>query len=402
MGSGRAVERYDEDDPNARCPVPTRPASILQRHDVKLVIFGLTVSSSWGNGHATIWRGLLSSLATLGHEITFYERDVPYYAAHRDLHRSPDYRIVLYGSWDAIADAARAATDQADVALVTSYCPDAVLASAMLMQSEVPLRVFYDLDTPVTLETLGKDGRVDYIPEAGLGGFDLVLSYTGGRALSELTTALHARAVAPLYGSVDPAIHRRVAAVSHYAADLSYLGTYASDRQAALEELFLKPAHALPDKRFLIGGAQYPSSFPWAPNIWFARHVSPPQHPEFYSSGRLTLNITRAAMARMGYCPSGRLFEAAACDTPVISDWWEGLDAFFEPGHEILIAREAEDVVRALSRPAEELQAIGAAARQRTLREHTAMHRARELVALLRGEAEVTRAVVARATGTGQ
>jgi len=367
---------------------------------VKLVIFGLTVSSSWGNGHATIWRGLLSSLAALGHEITFYERDVPYYAAHRDLHRSPDYGIVLYESWDAIAAAARVVTDAADAVIVTSYCPDAVVASEMATKSDVPLRVFYDLDTPVTLETLRQDGKVDYIPGAGLGAFDLVLSYTGGQALTELLATLGARAVAPLYGSVDPAIHHRVSAVPHYAADLSYLGTYASDRQAALEELFLKPAHALPDKRFLIGGAQYPSSFPWAPNIWFARHVPPPQHPEFYSSGRLTLNITRAAMARMGYCPSGRLFEAAACDTPVVSDWWEGLDAFFEPEREIVIARHGDDVVQALSRPADELRAIGAAARGRTLREHTAMHRARELVALLRGDADVIRASAERATGT--
>jgi len=363
---------------------------------VKLVIFGLTVTSSWGNGHATIWRGLLSALAQLGHEITFYDRDVPYYSAHRDLYRSSEYRIVLYDAWDNIAPVASGELDRADAAIVTSYCPDALPATDLLASSRVGVRVFYDLDTPVTLDALRKSGSVDYVPQQGLVDFDLVLSYTGGRALTELSTLLGARAVAPLYGSVDPGVHKRVPAAAQFAADLSYLGTYAADRQAALEELFLAPAHALPAKRFLIGGAQYPTDFPWAPNIWFARHVSPPQHPEFYSSCALTLNITRAAMADMGFCPSGRLFEAAACGTPVVSDWWEGLDEFFEPGHEILIAHERDDVIGALARSGRALAAIGEAARQRTLQEHTAMHRAQELVRLLGGPGTVHAAPRAR------
>ncbi|HZQ61091.1 MAG TPA: glycosyltransferase [Casimicrobiaceae bacterium] len=367
---------------------------------MKLVVFGLTVTSSWGNGHATIWRGLLSSLAALGHDVTFFERNVPYYAAHRDLHRSPQYAIALYDAWDAVCDVAKSELDCADAAIVTSYCPDALAATELLLDSKVPLRVFYDLDTPVTLDGLRKSGSVAYVPPQGFADFDLVLSYTGGRALTDLMTTLGARAVAPLYGSVDPAIHKRVPAVPHFAADLSYLGTYASDRQGALEELFLEPARALPGKRFLIGGAQYPVDFPWAQNIWFARHVSPPQHPEFYSSGMLTLNITRAAMASMGYCPSGRLFEAAACATPVVSDGWEGLAEFFEPEREIIIARCSEDVVRALSLPRAALAAIGEAAYARTLREHTAMHRARELVGLLTGEVAAIVAERPRATGT--
>lgn len=353
---------------------------------MKLVIFGLTVTSSWGNGHATIWRGLLSALAQLGHEVSFYERDVPYYSAHRDLYRSSDYRIVLYDAWDRIASAAHAELDRADAAIVTSYCVDALPATDLLMSSRVGLRVFYDLDTPVTLDALRKAGSVDYLSPRGLSDFDLVLSYTGGRALTELRTTLGARVVAPLYGSVDPVVHKRVPAVAEFAADLSYLGTYAADRQAALEELFLEPARALPERRFLIGGAQYPTNFPWAPNIWFARHVSPPRHPEFYSSCALTLNITRAAMATMGYCPSGRLFEAAACGTPVVSDSWEGLDEFFEPGREILIAQDRHDVTAAMSRSAKDLAAIGEAARLRTLQQHTAMHRAQEMLRLLGGD----------------
>ncbi len=352
---------------------------------MKLVIFGLTVTSSWGNGHATIWRGLLSALAALGHRTTFFERDVPYYASHRDLTESPEYRIELYSDWSAVMRKARAELEDADAAIVTSYCVDAVEASELLMTSDVPMRVFYDLDTPVTLDRLQRGETVEYIPPDGLGAFDLVLSYTGGRALEELRRRLGARVVAPLYGSVDPGIHKPVPAAPRYRSDLSYLGTYAADRQPALYELFLKPAIALPEKRFVIGGSKYPQDFPWAPNIWFLQHVSPPEHPAFYSSSALTLNITRAAMADMGYCPSGRLFEAAACSTTVVSDGWEGLDEFFEPDREIIIVRTAEDVIEALSRTPSELRHIGEAARVRALEEHTARDRAQTLVELLAG-----------------
>jgi spore maturation protein CgeB len=350
---------------------------------MKLVIFGLTVTSSWGNGHATIWRGLLSSLAALGHEAVFFERDLPYYASHRDLCTSAQYRIHVYEDWASAETQARSELAGADVAILTSYCKDAIEASDLILSSNAGAKVFYDLDTPVTLDELERNGFVDYVPRDGLGAFDLVLSYTGGRALEKLAELLGARHVAPLYGSVDPVLHRRTEAVRHFRSDLSYLGTYADDRQTALEQLFLEPARTLPGKRFLIGGAQYPSHFPWSSNVYFVRHVPPPDHAAFYSSSSLTLNVTRAAMAQMGYCPSGRLFEAAACATPVVSDWWEGLDEFFEPGREILIAKSASDVIDALSLAPDELARIGDAARARTLDEHTAERRARQLVDLV-------------------
>src|SRR5205085_11469579 len=195
----------------------------------------------------------------------------------------------------------------------------------------------------------------------GLSEFDLVLSYTGGKALEELQKQLGARRVAPLYGSVDPSIHKRVDPSPQYSSDFSYLGTYAEDRQAQLEELFLKPARRCPERKFCVGGAQYPAEFPWTSNMFFVRHLPPPEHPAFYSSSRLTLNITRAAMAQMGYCPSGRLFEAAACGVPILTDWWEGLKTFFDPGSEVLVARTTEEVVAALSLPGEELEKIAAA-----------------------------------------
>jgi len=349
---------------------------------MRLVIFGLTVSSSWGNGHATLWRGLCKYLARQGHQVTFFERDVPYYAGHRDLVDPPGYALKLYSGWQQIHKEAEQQVGDSDAAVVTSYCPDAQEASDLVLDSPV-VKVYYDLDTPVTLDKLRLEGRVDYVPSRGLSGFDLVLSYVGGKALKELQELLGAGKVLPLYGSVDPELHQPVPKSQRYEADLSYLGTYAADRQQTLAELFLKPAHRLPNKKFLVGGAQYPPDFPWNDNVWFVRHVPPQDHPEFYCSSRATLNVTRAAMANVGFCPSGRLFEAAACEAPIVTDSWEGLDEFFEPGRELLTAESAEEVVEALSRSTEELHRIGKAARERVLSAHTAQHRSRELISHL-------------------
>lgn len=353
---------------------------------MKLAIFGLTVSSSWGNGHATLWRGLINALTAQGHAVTFFERDVPYYANHRDLSSADSFTLKLYENWDSVFAAAGRTIDEADAAVVTSYCPDAARASDLVLDSRA-IKVFYDLDAAVTLEQLNKGVRVNYIPEYGLSGFDLVLSYVGGRALDDLQRLLGAKRVAPLYGSVDPDLHRPVPRSEHYDSDLSYLGTYASDRQPTLEKLFIEPAHRLPTKKFLLGGAQYPEDFPWSKNVWFVRHVPPAEHPAFYSSSRATLNVTRAAMARYGHCPSGRLFEAAACETPIVSDGWDGLDEFFEPGRELLVTESAADVVDAVSRDTEDLRQIGRAARERVLGAHTARHRSQELLHYLESAA---------------
>ena len=348
-----------------------------------IVVFGLSISSSWGNGHATLWRGLCGALAKRNHRVVFFERDVPYYAMNRDLWEIPGGELVLYPEWSDVVSLAEQHLASADLAIVTSYCPDGVEAADLVLSSPAEKRVFYDLDTPVTLANLNEGKDVAYIGPHGLAGFDLVLSYTGGAALDALRTCLGAQRVAPLYGSVDPAIHRRVAAQPHYSADLSYLGTYAADRQTALRQLLIEPAQHRPAQRFLIGGAQYPAEFPWHSNIFFVRHLPPSEHPAFYSSSRLTLNITRAAMARMGWCPSGRLFEAAACGVPILSDSWPGLEEFLAPGSEILVAETREDAIAALDLSAGELARIARAAQERTLAEHTADQRVRELERLL-------------------
>jgi spore maturation protein CgeB len=350
---------------------------------VKFVIFGLTVSSSWGNGHATLWRGLWRALVRRGHRITFFERDVPYYAIHRDLTELPGGDLYLYTDWTETLPSIVRELASADVAMVTSYCPDAVAACDVTLSSPARARVFYDLDTPITLSQLVVGDRVPYLPPYGLGEFDLVLSFTGGRALDELRDRLGARAVAPLYGHVDPDVHRPVAPCGGMRADLSYLGTYAEDRQTALNTLFIEPARQRSQRRFLIAGAQYPNGFPWTENMYFVRHLPPREHAAFFARSRMTLNITRLPMIEMGYCPSGRLFEAAACGTPILTDWWEGLDSFYQPGQEVVCACTSADAIGAIESSDAELTRLGQAARERTLEQHTSDRRADELVTYL-------------------
>jgi spore maturation protein CgeB len=350
---------------------------------MRLVVFGLAVSSSWGNGHATQWRGLIASLASRGHSVTFYERDVPWYAAHRDLTTLPGGELVLYRDWSEAVTRARRDVASADAVIVTSYCPDALAASALAFDSPSATSVFYDLDAPVTLDRLDRGEDVPYVPPEGLGDFDLVLSFTGGPTLELLRSRLGARRAVALPGCVDPAIHARRPSSARPRHALSYLGTWAQDREAALDALFFGPARALPERRFLLGGAQYPDTSRWPRNVEHVQHVPPPEHGAFYASARLTLNVTRRVMARLGHCPSARIFEAAACGTPVLSDWWEGLDAFFAPGLEILVARTSAEASELLSLSDAELARIAEAARERMLASHTAERRAAELLSLL-------------------
>ena len=349
---------------------------------MKLAIFGLSISSSWGNGHATLWRGLCRALAARGHETHFFEKDVPYYAGHRDLTSLPAAHLHLYQSWEEIRPAAESQLRDSDIGMVTSYCPDAIAATDLVLSS-AKFSCFYDLDTPVTLRRLRAGEPVEYLGARGLRDFDLVLSYTGGAALPELRSRLGAKRTVPLYGSVDPEQHYPAPPVEQYLSDLCYLGTYAEDRQQALEALFVEPARRLPELKFMIGGAMYPQDFPWTANTFFVQHVPPRDHPAFYCSSKLTVNVTRAAMAQMGYCPSGRLFEAAACGVPILTDDWVGLDEFFEPSSEILVAHDTDDAIAALRLSQQERLKIAHRARERVLDCHTSERRAVELEDIL-------------------
>jgi len=315
----------------------------------------------------------------------FFERDVPYYASHRDLWSLPDGRLHLYPAWAEVRPLAARELAGADAGIITSFCPDASAAEQLVLDSDAALRVFYDLDTAVTLDRLARGEPVAYIGPRGLADYDLVLSYTGGSSLERLRDDLGARLAVPLYGSVDPFVHQPVAAEPLFQSHLSYLGTYSADRQDGVERLFLEPARRRASRRFVLAGSQYPPEFPWGSNIFYMRHLAPPQHATFYSSSRLTLNVTRAAMAAAGYCPSGRLFEAAACGAPILTDWWTGLEHFFTPGREVLVAASTDDAVAALDCDGDELRLMARRARERTLDEHTAARRAAQLESILEG-----------------
>jgi spore maturation protein CgeB len=347
---------------------------------VKITFFGLTLSSSWGNGHATPCRAIIRALHGAGHAVVFYEKDVPFYAQRRDLWDPTYCRLELYGEWDEARARALADARDSDLVIHTSYCPAGARIIADVAPVDGPLRIFYDLDTPITLSQLSGAGS-DYLRAEQIAGFDLYLSFTGGDVLQELETRWGAQRARPLYGCVDPDVHARTAPREDFVSELSYMGTYAVDRQEKLDSLLLEPARRLPHRQFLLAGSLYPWQWVWPSNVRRMEHVAPKEHAALYSSSRLTLNITRGGMARSGWCPSGRFFEAAACGTPIVSDAFPGLDTFFQPGEEIIVAESAEDVVSTLCRSDEELAPLAARARQRTLDEHTGARRAQQLLA---------------------
>jgi spore maturation protein CgeB len=347
---------------------------------LKITIFGLTLSSSWGNGHATPYRAIVRALGRAGHRIVFYEKDVPYYSTHRDL-PNPDFcELRLYDAWETARQGALESARDSDIVINASYCPEGARISEEVLQLQRPLKVFYDLDTPVTLAKLRAGSNVDYIRAEQLREFDLVLSWTGGRALEELREAWGVQMARPLFGCVDPDTYRREPTRTEFECALSYMGTFAHDRQEKLDRLFLEPSRCRRDLRFLLAGSLYPWNWQWGENVKKLDHVAPADHPALYSSSQCTLNITRADMAESGYCPSGRFFEAAACGTAIISDWFDGLDHFFTPGEEVIIAHSAEDTLHALAEMPEALERMGARARQRTLDEHTGTKRAEQLL----------------------
>ena len=348
---------------------------------MKLTIFGLTISSSWGNGHATPYRALLKALHRRGHTVAFYEKDTEYYACRRDFDRCSYCNLVLYGSWDEIRRIALDDAAASDVVIVASYCPAGARIADEVLSVPGPLRVFYDLDTPVTLFNL-EAGDVPYLRRDQIPAWDLYLSFTGGGILDELQQRWGARLARPLFGCVDPEVHGRVPAREDFRCLLSYMGTFAEDRQEKLDRLFLEPARQIPERQFTLAGSLYPRQWRWPENVRIFEHVAPSEHPALYSSSRLTLNITRNSMARFGYCPSGRFFEAAACGTPLVTDWWTGLHTFFDDD-QIFVAHHSHHVLDALTASDDELQRTAQRARQRTLDEHTGDRRAQEMLAYL-------------------
>jgi spore maturation protein CgeB len=357
---------------------------------LKITIFGLTLSSSWGNGHATPYRAILRALKRMRHDVTFYENDVEYYRRHRDFSSADYCNLVLYADWEQVRLAAIAEARDSDAVIVGSFCLDGQRICDEVLALDRPVRVFYDLDTPVTLGKLA-NGGAEYLRRDQMPEFDLYLSFTGGEILRTLERDHGVQRAVAIYGCVDPDVHHRRQPEPRYECDLNYMGTYAADRQHKLDALFLEPARRMKQRAFVLAGSLYPTHWQWPGNVRRFEHISPREHPAMYSSCRTTLNITRDQMARAGYCPSGRFFEAAACGTPILSDWFEGLDTFFDPGEQILIVNRAEDVMAALRMDQQDLARVAAQARERTLAEHTGDSRARELVRVIQEARRPTR-----------
>ena len=349
---------------------------------MKIVILGLSITSSWGNGHATTYRGLVRELAARGHEVLFLERDKPWYAGNRDLPLPPYGTTRLYGGLEDLRTGFGEEIRAADAVIVGSYVPEGIAVGEWVTQEAEGVTAFYDIDTPVTLAELAA-GDCDYLSPELIPAYALYLSFTGGPVLDSIQTRYGSPAAHPLYCSVDPGLYFPDGDVA-VRWDVGYLGTYSRDRQPTLERLLLEPARHAPAARMVVAGPQYPADIEWPANVARIEHLPPAEHRSFYNAQRFTLNVTRAEMIRTGYSPSVRLFEAAACGVPIISDPWEGLDTFFTPGKEILLTTCAEEVTELLGNTrAEAARAIGERARQRVLAEHTAAHRAAELEALL-------------------
>jgi spore maturation protein CgeB len=355
---------------------------------MRIVILGLSITSSWGNGHATTYRALVRQLAGRGHEVLFLERNLPWYADNRDMPRPPGARTELYDSVAGLKERFLPDVRDADAVIVGSYVPEGIEVGEWVTTHALGVTAFYDIDTPVTLAKLS-NGGADYISRTLIPKYDLYLSFTGGPTLERLEKEFGARMARPLYCSVDPEQYAPETADPTW--HLGYLGTYSNDRQPSLTQLMLEPARDLRDHRFVVAGPQYPDDIAWPDNVERITHLPPREHRGFYNAQRYTLNITRQDMIRAGWSPSVRLFEAAACATPIISDYWDGLEAFFEPGREILIARTARDTQEYLHDvPESERRAIGARARDRVLARHTSERRATELEMFAR-EAQAAR-----------
>lgn len=351
----------------------------MKGKNLNIVVFGLSLSSSWGNGHATTYRALLKSLAARGHRILFLERDVPWYAPHRDLSDPPYCELAFY-EHDRDLEKYASTVRGADAVIVGSYVPQGVKVLDWVLRTANGKVAFYDIDTPVTLEAIAQN-TCTYLKRSQIPQLDLYLSFTGGPTLQILKKKWGAKNPHALYCSVDPDAYKPIKIARRWA--LGYLGTYSVDRQPAVNRFIIDCAIRAPDRRFVVAGAQYPNSIAWPRNVDRIDHIPPNRHAEFYSSLEWALNLTRSDMCKAGYSPSVRLFEAAACGTPLISDDWPGLASLFEPDKDIVVATETESVLSALEMAPGLRRRIGRSGRKRVLRSHTSTHRAVELEAWL-------------------
>jgi spore maturation protein CgeB len=349
----------------------------MKKENYSIVIFGLSLTSSWGNGHATTYRGLIRELNNMGHHITFFERDVYWYAENRDMPVPPFCKTILYKELNEIKNYLPI-IKAADLIIIGSYVPDGIELANFIFSNYEGITAFYDIDTPVTLSNVEK-GTCEYLEAKQISRYDLYLSFTGGPTLQKLQDVYGSPMAKPLYCSVDPELYYPEKIKKEW--DLGYMGTYSSDRQVILEKLMLNAAILYNKGKFIVCGPQFPKDIKWPKNVEREIHLSPREHREFYNKQRFTLNITRADMVKAGYSPSVRLFEASACGIPIISDYWLGLETFFTPGREILISNSPEETIYYLKEfPQEKIAEIADAAMKKVLNGHTSKHRALQLL----------------------
>ncbi|ATB28885.1 CgeB family protein [Melittangium boletus] len=351
----------------------------------RIAFFGSSLVSAYWNGAATYYRGIIRALHERGHRVTFYEPDAYERQQHRDM-ADPDWaRVVVYSAQgtDALERCLEEARD-ADVVVKASGVGvfDALLEARVLeLRRPGTQVVFWDVDAPATLERLEKDPGDPF--RALVPRYDHILTYGGGEPVVSAYRALGARECVPIYNALDPSTHHPVAADTRFTGDLAFLGNRLPDREARVEAFFLKAASLLTSSRFLLGGSGWGDrSLP--DNVKYLGHVYTQDHNALNCSARAVLNIHRDSMARFGFSPATRVFEAAGAGACLITDAFEGVELFLEPGREVLVAHSGEEVaghVRALSEP--EARRIGQAALRRVLAEHTYAHRALKVEAVL-------------------
>lgn len=355
----------------------------------KLVFVGLSITSSWGNGHATTYRSLLRGLAQLGHSVHFLERNLPWYAENRDLPAPPYCKVGLYDDLESLKEKYRETMLEADLVVIGSYVPQgAELAQWILeLRDRRKLTAFYDIDTPVTLQQL-RDRKCEYLRADQVSQFPIYLSFSGGAALKVLREEFGSPHAIAFYCSVDPSQYSQAVATKRW--NLGYLGTFSPDRQSALEALLLDTASKWGAGNFVVAGPGYQTDS-WSSNVTYFPHLSPEHHRYFYHAQSATLNLTRHAMLELGHSPSVRLFEAGACGTAILSDAWEGISEFFEPDEEILLVSSGNEVKRILRDVSpNDLAAIGSRAAERVRCQHTSVHRAQQLIDLLTHERNIS------------
>jgi spore maturation protein CgeB len=349
---------------------------------LRVVFLGLSISSGYSQGHAATYRALLRAMADRGHRLTFLEREQPAHAASRDLPSAPYASIELYRDLEELRFRFRSTLREADVVVVGSRLPDGVAVARWVLDVAEGPTAFYDLDTPDTLDGLER-GSCDYLTAALVPRFSLYLSVTGGPTMGLLQRAYGARNVASLPYGVDPRVHFPETSSPRY--DLGLLANHRADRQARLQALLIEPARQHPDGRFIVAGSGYPAQPGWPANVVHREHLASAEHGRFFAQLRFALNVTRRQMQRRGHSPGPRLFEAAACGVPVITDRWPGLETFFVPEQEVVVVQHAQEVVRLLREmPDKQRHQLAERGRRRVLADHSAARRAELLEGLLR------------------